>query len=197
MQRTRKIGIGFVVTVALALLVAPWAQAQEAEYIGTKNCRMCHNKKTTGAQWTVWSKSGHKKALEVLKSEESVALGKELGLEKPPSESPECLKCHVTAYDVKAKKAPAKIVPSDGVGCESCHGASSLHLADAKKAMKDKSIDLTKNHHIPSEAVCKTCHNDSSPTWKADRYTLKDGTKVGFDFEQAKKKIAHPNPTKK
>jgi len=192
----KSIGLGIVVTAVLALVAAPFALAQEAEYVGNKTCKMCHNKKDEGAQWTKWSEMGHKKALETLKSEESVALGKELGLEKPPSEAPECLKCHVTGYDVEAKKAPAKIVPDDGIQCESCHGASSLHLADAKAHMKDKSIDLTKNHHLADEAICVKCHNAESPTWKEDRYTKEDGTKVGFDFEQAAKKIAHPNPKK-
>jgi hypothetical protein len=30
--------------------------------------------------------------------------------------------------------------------------------------------------------------------WKPDRYTTKDGRKVGFDAELAYEKIKHPNP---
>jgi hypothetical protein len=44
--------------------------------------------------------------------------------------------------------------------------------------------------------TCLGCHNDTSPTWKADRYTTKDGKKVGFDYDQAWTKIAHPMPKK-
>jgi hypothetical protein len=46
----------------------------------------------------------------------------------------------------------------------------------------------------PATTSCTQCHNEQSPTWKADRYTTKDGKKVGFDVEQAAAKIAHPNP---
>ena len=40
------------------------------------------------------------------------------------------------------------------------------------------------------------CHNEESPTWNPEKYTRADGTKVGFDFEQAKKLTEHPNPLK-
>lgn len=195
-KTSMSIGLGIAVAMTLALLVMPGAQAEDPEYVGHKTCRMCHNKASTGKQYTKWQEAAHSKAFETLKGEEAVAVAKEMGLEKAPHEAPECLKCHVTAYDVKEKKAPAKIDLESGVQCESCHGPSSLHLADAKAAMKDKTIDLSKNHHIPDEALCKTCHNPDSPTWKEDRYTKEDGTKAGFDFEQAHKKIAHPNPEK-
>jgi len=187
---------GLLVALALALVIAPYALAQEAEFVGNSACKMCHNKKAEGAQYTVWSEKAHSKAFETLKSDESVAIAKEMGLEKLPHEAPECLKCHVTGYDVKEEKAPAKIKMEEGVGCESCHGASSLHVADAKAAMKDKTIDLTKNHILPDETLCVTCHNTESPTWKEDRYEKEDGTKTGFDFEKAAEKIAHPNPKK-
>lgn len=39
-------------------------------------------------------------------------------------------------------------------------------------------------------------HNDENPTWDPEKYTLKDGTKAGFDYEQAVKVIAHKNPLK-
>ncbi len=47
---------------------------------------------------------------------------------------------------------------------------------------------------IPTEAVCTKCHNDESPAWDPQKYTLADGSKAGFDFEQAVKVIAHPVP---
>jgi hypothetical protein len=46
----------------------------------------------------------------------------------------------------------------------------------------------------PAMKSCAQCHNDQSPTWKADRYTTKDGRKVGFDPDQAYPKIKHENP---
>jgi hypothetical protein len=49
----------------------------------------------------------------------------------------------------------------------------------------------------PKEDTCKKCHNEESPNWDPQRYTLADGKRVGFDFKQAWQKIDHSNPQKK
>ena len=173
-------------------------QAQDAEYAGNSTCKVCHNKAAEGEQWKKWSAEKHAAAFKGLQSDEANAIAKEKGLTVPAAEAPECLKCHVTAYDADAKAVPAKIKMEDGVQCESCHGASSEHVAAAKKAMlkKEEGVDLSAGRTKPDADTCKTCHNDKSPTWDPNRYTLKDGTKTGFDFEQAAEKIAHKNPKK-
>ena len=193
----RTIRYAAVAVLALGLAYAfGLGQAQAADYEGTAKCKICHNKKDTGSQYDKWKAMDHAKAFETLKSPESVKIGQDKGLEKPPSESPECLKCHVTAYDVAAKAVPAKIKLEEGVSCEQCHGPSSEHTALAMKQMKDKSIDLSGSQPEVKAEVCTKCHNDESPTWNPERYTLDDGKKVGFDFEQAQKKIDHSNPKK-
>jgi nitrate/TMAO reductase-like tetraheme cytochrome c subunit len=187
-----------VSAVALAtLFVAAPAFGQAKPYAGTASCKMCHNKPAEGAQFTQWSKTGHAKALDTLKSPEAKAVSDKLGLTVAPAENPDCLRCHVTGYDKEAKKAPEKVKLEEGVGCESCHGPGGEHVALAKKALSDKSIDpkpaiVT----APDENNCTQCHNPESPTWNPERYTTADGKKVGFDFEQAYKVIAHQNPKK-
>ena len=47
---------------------------------------------------------------------------------------------------------------------------------------------------VAGKGTCTLCHNDTSPTWKPDRYTLSDGTTTGFDVEQAYEKIKHERP---
>jgi hypothetical protein len=47
---------------------------------------------------------------------------------------------------------------------------------------------------LQSEEICVECHNDESPAWDPERYTLADGTKVGFDYDQAVEEIAHAVP---
>jgi hypothetical protein len=71
------------------------------------------------------------------------------------------------------------------VQCESCHGPGSEYrkktvMADQKKAVAAGLVLPEKD-----EKVCTKCHNKDSPTWDAAK---------GFDFEAAKKKIAHPIP---
>ena len=186
----------------MLVLVSGLAQAQDkaAEYIGPDQCKVCHNKKPEGAQWTVWKTMKHAKAFETLKGDAAIKIAKDKGLTKPPSESPECLKCHVTGYDAAKAAAPARIKPEDGLSCENCHGPGSLHIVDAKDVVsKKKTADQVdwKAHIITvEEARCRECHNEESPTWNPQQFTLADGTKSGFDFEQAKKAIDHSNPLK-
>lgn len=193
--------MGVIALVYIASIWSPGASAQDApgaEFAGNKACKICHNKSAEGAQWNKWASLKHANAYKVLQGDEAIAVATEAGLDKAPAESPQCLKCHVTAYDVETQKAPAKIALEDGVQCESCHGPASLHLADAKKLMmkKDLAIDVTVHITKGDATVCAKCHNAESPTWDPEKYTLKDGSKAGFDFEQAQKKIAHPNPKK-
>ncbi len=187
-----------VFSVALALGMSAGAFAQDAAYVGNTQCKICHNKKEEGEQWTKWKAEGHSKALETLKSDAAKAAAQKKGVTKPPAEAPECLKCHVTAYDAAAGKCPEKIKMEDGVQCESCHGAASAHAAEGKKFKSgDKTAKPAEKIAKADEKVCKTCHNEESPTWKADRYKLADGSSSGFDFKQAWAKIEHSNPAKK
>jgi hypothetical protein len=187
------------ITGALLLLATlsneATAQAKK-DFVGNAKCKLCHSKPAKGAQFTKWKEMDHAKALQTLSTEEAIAVGQRVGLATPPAESPECLKCHVTSYDVEKKAAHAKIKPADGIQCESCHGPASQHLLDGRAVMlkKGDGVDLSKGIILPTEKSCLECHNDTSPTWKADRYTLEDGKKSGFDFKQAHAKIAHPNP---
>lgn len=197
MLRNRTI-VEVVGCIVVGLIWAGVVFAQEAEYVGNTNCKVCHNKPAEGEQWNKWKAMAHANAFKILLEEKALAVAKEKGLEKPPSESPECLRCHVTAYDVETGEPPAKIKKEDGVQCESCHGPASLHLEDGKKLAlrQDAAVDIKAHLIEATEQVCVKCHNAQSPTWNPERYTLEDGTKVGFDFEQASKKIAHPNPLK-
>lgn len=173
-------------------------KAKTWTYVGQSQCKVCHNNAKEGAQWDKWHGAAHPKALELLQGDAAKEVATKIGLATPPAESPECLKCHVTGYDPATKAAPAKISPADGVQCESCHGPASEHLKDAKvlkfTPAKIAEIDIMAHHLEATEATCRGCHNDTSPTWKADRYTLESGEKVGFDYKQAYAKIAHDHP---
>jgi len=78
------------------------------------------------------------------------------------------------------------------VTCESCHGPGKKYMP--KSVMEDRNKCIENGMVYPATKSCELCHNDQNPTWKADRYTTKDGKKVGFDVEQAYEKIKHPNP---
>ncbi len=187
----------FIIITVFALTTAYAGDGHD--YVGTNNCKMCHKKEATGNQFAVWEKSAHAGALETLKSDAAIAIGKEKGISGPPSEAPECLTCHTVGFgtetgykvlsaDFVANPENARAVKKNNslaaVGCEACHGAGKDYKS--KKTMvgiNDGSIDgASKGLLTPDEATCKTCHNDKSPTFKE------------FKFEEQAKVIAHPYP---
>lgn len=189
---------GIALAVAVALAFSASAFAQGATYLGESECKVCHSKADTGDQYNKWKASKHATAFEALKSPKALEVAKAKGLTKPPSESPECLKCHVTAFDAASGKAPDKIKPEMGIQCEACHGAGSLHKEEGKKKMfkKDDTAKTAETMPKLDAKTCDKCHNKDNPTYDPNRYTKKDGTKVDFDYEQAYAKITHPNPKK-
>ncbi len=208
-KASQKFCMGMAAVVAAVVLVAGSLRPAEAqpqlpdsaagrEYVGNSQCKMCHNNDAEGGQFGKWQGMHHAKALETLKSDAAKSVAEGVGLTKPPHEAPECLKCHVTGYDAATASAPSKIKLTEGVQCESCHGPMSEHLKDAKtlkfKPAAIADIDILAHMVVPDEATCRGCHNDSSPTWKADRYTLDSGETTGFDYAQAWAKIAHDYP---
>jgi len=183
------------VMVGLLLLcgIASAAEAQEHDFAGTKMCKVCHNKAETGDQFGKWEAGPHAKAFKSLAKPEAKEAAAKLGIDDP-QKSPKCLKCHSTAYWHGETVKTTKIKVEEGVTCETCHGPGKDYMK--KSIMEDRQKSIEAGLLLPDKSLCVKCHNEQSPTWKADRYTLADGTKVGFDFEQAAKKFAHPNPAK-
>ena len=162
------------------VLVATQASGAEPAIIGAPKCKICHTAKT-GNQWQKWLDSNHAKAFEVLGSDEAKKIAAERGLGDPQQEDA-CLKCHTTQGFLGtevAVDAKAKYDASEGVGCESCHGAGSAYKG--RKVMQDaaasKEAGLLRDR---SAEFCTKCHNEESPTF------------AGFDFEESWAVIAHP-----
>ena len=190
------------VLVAAAIFSCGVAQADDAAlFVGVKGCAMCHKKEDGGNQFAKWQASAHAGAYAALGKPDAKAMGAKVGV-ADPQKSGKCLKCHSTAYNhteelqVKPdEEGTARITVEDGVTCESCHGAGKNYKA--KAAMVDHAQAVAKGLIYPATKSCENCHNDQSPAWKADRYTTKDGKKVGFDVDQAFDKIKHPDPNVK
>ena len=179
--------------VALALCLSIGASAADAEhdYVGVSKCKTCHKKEGIGNQYGLWLDTKHAKAYETLASDQAKEWAAEAGVDDPQTDD-KCVKCHVTAHGVPEERLSRKFDKTLGVQCESCHGAGKDYRK--KKIMIDLELAKSKGLKIPEAEDCMVCHNDESPAWKPDRYTLADGSKVGFDFEQAAEAIAHPVP---
>ncbi len=173
-----------VVIVWAAMLSAGLYALVAAEgnhkYVGVKKCSMCHKSEAKGNQYGQWLSSKHAKAYERLASPEAQGTAKKAGVSGNPQEAPQCLKCHVTAYGVDESLLGDGFVVSDGVQCETCHGAGGDYLS--LSVMKDKAKAVAAGLVIPTKETCIKCHNPESPSYKE------------FDFDKYSKEVAHPRP---
>ena len=182
----------YILGSTLLMSLSASGQGDAAKLIGTKKCAMCHKKADKGNQYGVWQSKAHSKAYEMLASEESKAIAAKMGIDHPQT-SGQCLKCHSTAYFFTETVQSEAVAVADGVSCESCHGPG----ADYKKKsiMASREASIAGGMIYPAkEKSCTQCHNDTGPTWDPNRYTLPDGTKTGFDANQAYEKIKHERP---
>ncbi len=151
-------------------------------YVGAKSCKVCHNLSKYGAQYKVWEKMPHARAFLTLQTAAADSIAGAQGLDAPAAESPECLSCHTTAYGESKKRRGKKLTLKEGVSCEACHSAGSGYKKTAimKKIAEGQfnpeSVGLVNK---PGEAVCMTCHNEDSPTYRP------------FDFETDWASINH------
>ena len=143
MIRTRKWSWVFLLTLSV-LLCASVSMGQEPTYTGTKKCKACH-----GKQFKSWETTKMAKAFDLLKAEEQ--------------SKADCLGCHTTGYGKEGGfKNPEETPGMVGVQCEACHGPGSGYF----RVMKDKEKRTAGGLLEQTEAVCKVCHNEKSPTFK-------------------------------
>ena len=134
-----------------------------AEYVGVKNCKICHIQQNKS-----WQKTGMATSFESLKPGIKAEEKKKAGIDpdKDYTADPNCLKCHTTGYGkpggfISLAETPKLI----NVQCEVCHGAGS----DFRRIMKDKKFKLSDAKAagliVPNEKenTCMECHGGDSP----------------------------------
>jgi len=176
-----------IVTFVGSSVIHDAASAGEKHmFIGASKCKTCHKKPEAGEQFPLWEKSQHAQAYAVLAGEKAMEIAKAKGIDNP-QEADACLKCHVTGHGAAAELLGTKYDKTEGVTCESCHGAGGDYYK--KKTMvgvMSGEIDADSvGLMTPDEKTCVKCHNEESPTFES------------FDFKEMSKKIAHPIPDEK
>ncbi|MES2924867.1 MAG: multiheme c-type cytochrome [Verrucomicrobiota bacterium] len=107
-----------------------------ATYVGSASCQGCHPQ-----AHEVWQKSGHGHAFETLVKRGSDA-------------DPHCIKCHTVGFgQASGYRRPLGVDSLVDVGCESCHGPASEHLA---KQLHGKPTAFKFRPLGPGD--CKSCH---------------------------------------
>lgn len=181
-------------TAMLVMLACSQSFAQDSDaslYVGIKKCKMCHKKEENGNQYQKWLDGPHAKTFETLAGEKAQKVAAELGIDDPQA-SGKCLKCHSTAYNWTEEVQTDAIAVEEGVVCESCHGPGANYKK--KAIMKDRDESIANGLVYPATKNCELCHNEDNPVWDPEKYTKEDGSKVGFDVDQAFEEIKHPNP---
>ncbi len=168
----------FIIAI-LALFAGGGLMAQNFKYIGASKCKMCHMKPAKGAQYKLWLEGPHANAMNTLSGEQAKEIAEAKGITDPTTDAA-CIKCHSTIGHIDAKLAGSLKI-TDGVSCESCHGPGSMYKGAS--VMKNRELSIQKGLLIPTEELCKKCHNEESPTYKP------------FVFEEMAEKIAHPDPS--
>ena len=170
-----------IILSVLALFVGVSMSFAEGDhaYVGVKKCSMCHKGEKKGKIFETWQESKHAHAFAALGEPAALEVYKKLGKEGSPQNDPACLKCHVTGYGVDSVLTE-KIIPENGVTCESCHGAGGDYwkipiMKNREKAVASGLVDK------PKEG-CIKCHNEESPQYKE------------FKFEEFFEKIKHQRP---
>jgi len=157
--------------VTIALLVPIKVKADSHKFEGVASCASsnCHgnskpvsNSAVSRNEFTTWLRHDrHSKAYQTLLNERSKIIAKNLGISNPESDK-KCLTCHATFLNSSQLKGE-KFRTEDGVGCESCHGASELwitsHIEDGAKYSANIANGMTdlKNISVKSK-LCISCH---------------------------------------
>jgi hypothetical protein len=156
----------------------PAAPATEFRGAGSCSAVACHGsiapqpgQEILRNEHTTWiSEDDHSRAFQVLFDERSQRIARNLGSgldsSVPAHEDERCLACHTTPRS-KPALAATPWMNSDGVGCESCHGASAhwlgRHTTSAWKQINDprekRAHGLVDTKDLVHRAtVCTGCH---------------------------------------
>ncbi len=146
-----------------------------ATYVGSDSCKSCHSD-----AYKKWESTPHHQAYRTLADAKSPALREY---------DPECIVCHTVGFGYKSGYRDAATTPRlKNVGCESCHGPASEHIAAEQALQVGKPAPLAKEWRdvmnpwqtpddaeapaarekriLRADSFCQSCHDkDNDVTW--------------------------------
>ncbi|MDY7224765.1 multiheme c-type cytochrome [Hyalangium rubrum] len=145
--------------------------AGAADFVGPESCKGCHP-----AAYTAWQQSKHARAAD--------------SLTESQKKDARCLSCH--APD-QAQQNVASVT------CETCHGGGQYYSPGY--VMKDPELSRLVGLVDPSEKMCRTCHDASSPSLRPFNFVESLKAIDHWSAERAKKstraEAPSPPPAKK
>lgn len=128
-----------ILLLAVCGLATGAAFAQQASYVGSKQCADCHDEQYEN--YEKYSKKAHSwESVEIMLSD------------LKPAEAEKCYECHTTGYRKPGGFVSYEATPDlADVGCETCHGPGSLHAEYGEPEL------ITRT---PSIEDCQVCHSE-------------------------------------
>jgi len=113
-------------------------------------------------EFVTWKREDqHAKAYDILLTSQSKRIAKNLGLDQPAHEHPDCLICHSDYVKDDSRKGK-RYKKEDGVGCESCHGGAErwlgLHVSGASHAENVGAGMYPTEEPNARATLCLSCH---------------------------------------
>jgi hypothetical protein len=142
----------------------------KATYVGSATCKSCHED-----AYKIWKASPHSHAYQTLVDARHPSLRQYDG---------ECVLCHVVGFGYKSGFTDEQRTPYlKNVGCESCHGPCSEHVADPDDKKARAAINPLKARVVDGkpedrkvvdnrmDASCVKCHDtDNSHDYRFEKY---------------------------
>jgi hypothetical protein len=174
--------------------VAPYHSSDKS--VGVVNCAssLCHgsvqpikDSNVLQTEYVTWSRvDKHARAYKVLSSEQSLRIGRNLGLAKPPSEEKVCLDCH--ALNVPSAQRGERFKFDDGVSCEACHGPAGrwleAHVQDGATHADNLKAGLYPTDDTVARAqLCLSCHFGNADRFVTHRIMGAGHPRMSFELD--------------
>lgn len=212
------VGVLMMENVARA---ATFPQQDTVQHLGVASCASttCHGAVSESKdsniwrnEYRIWSKHDkHAQAFKVLQNAQSKSIAAKLGI-PDATKAKECLDCH--SDNVSAAARGPKFQPTDGVGCEGCHGGSEKWIKSHTdtQATHEKNLAAgmypTEDPNARAE-LCLSCHlgNDNQfathrimgaghprMSFELDTFTVLQPAHYNVDDDYRKRKGEIPDP---
>ncbi|MHC4347065.1 MAG: YVTN family beta-propeller repeat protein [Planctomycetota bacterium] len=129
-------------------------------YVGRQVCLECHPHEDPGTACMLKPFPGCGQSYGALEEAEAPHIAALSGIGEPPTESRICLGCHATGADAGPRWTTETFDITDGVQCEACHGAGSLHVDTWRVPEADAAQRALGRMPFVDRSVCATCHRD-------------------------------------
>ena len=165
------------VTGLAGLGLKPIKHPSSNKFVGTEACADCHS-----TAYEIWKETPHAHGTDSI-----VSPPERRG--QPRYFDPECISCHMTGWHpqkfypyASGYESLKKTPEMKHVGCESCHGPGSAHVAaeeegadeDVLKRWRDEMTISKKTMKESFDRGCVQCHDlDNSPDFVFDEYWKK------------------------